>query len=74
MFSTLREEGLSKPAKALLRLLRWVEKEELTRELPKQNKHIHGCLNDDQGKNNTKGRQRENSGTSEQPAYTKASS
>ena len=74
MLRTIPDEGLSRPAKALLKLLKWAEKEELIKELPKQNKLNHGCLNDDQGKNNTNRCQREDSGAIECPTYTKAGS
>jgi len=73
MFSTLREEGLSKPAKALLRLLRWVEKEELPKREPKENT-IEGWTHVCKEKHNTNRSQRENSRAIKQPTCTKAGS
>ena len=58
MFSTLPEEGLSRPAKALLRLLKWAEKEELLKEPQQQNNSLREYADVSHNKDNTKNGER----------------
>jgi len=62
MLSTLPEEGLSRPAKALLKLLKWAEKEELHKEPRQQNKPNRGWTHVTEEKDNTKRNKRESIG------------
>ena len=73
MLRTIPDEGLSRPAKALLKLLKWAE--EVKKELPQREpKTIHEVNHERRYKDNTTRCKRESSGAIEQPAYTKASS
>ena len=73
MLSAISEEGLSPQAKALLKLLKWAEKEELAKELQNSKKLTPGFSNGER-KDSTKRSQRANKGTSPIPAYAKKDS
>ena len=73
MLSTISEEGLSPQAKALLRLLKWAEKEGAAcKELHKDNGTYTVSKNGREYKDNTRYSKRENPGTSEFTTHTKA--
>jgi len=74
MLRTLPEEGLSRQAKALLKLLKWAEekKGELPKREPKENT-IKGWTHDCRRKNNTREGQRANQRAFESATNSKAS-
>ena len=73
MLRTIPDEGLSRPAKALLKLLKWAE--EVKKELPKREpKTTQGVNHERHYKDNTTRCERESSRTAKQPACTKAGS